>query len=171
MTEPHRRGQDAVLLGAALTGQLVAGSVCAFALDPELDISQYWHTARKVREGFSKGPIHAVAQAPDAYLWLSTEFGVLRLHGVKTVPWQPPKDQDLPSNVIPHLLATRDLTLWIGTGKGVASEKVGKFTQYAELAGRTIFGLIEGREGTVWAGDSGAATGTLCSIRNGESQC
>jgi hypothetical protein len=60
------------------------------ALDPSLDVNQYAHTAWKVREGFSRGGISSIAQSPDGYLWLGTEFGLLRFEGVKAVPWRPP---------------------------------------------------------------------------------
>jgi len=65
---------------------LLSGYPCVFALDPSLDISQYARTAWKVREGFSKGFISSVAQTPDGYLWLGTEFGLLRFDGVRNVP-------------------------------------------------------------------------------------
>jgi hypothetical protein len=39
--------------------------------------SQYTHTAWKVREGFSKGVIFSIAQTPDGYLWLGTEFPLM----------------------------------------------------------------------------------------------
>src|SRR6201991_2352161 len=107
----------------------------AYALDPALDINQYAHTAWKVRDGFAKGFIYAIAQTPDGYLWLGTEFGLLRFDGVRTVPWQPPAGQHLPANFIRGLLASRDGTLWIGTLKGLASWKGGKLTEYQELAG------------------------------------
>jgi signal transduction histidine kinase/ligand-binding sensor domain-containing protein len=122
----------------------------AFALDPALDISQYAHTAWKVRDGFAKGLIYAIAQTPDGYLWLGTEFGLLRFDGVRAVPWMPPNGQ-LPSNDIPTLLVTRDGTFWIGTTKGLASWKDGKLTTYSELNGSRILALLEDRNGTVWA--------------------
>src|SRR6266481_847784 len=118
---------------------LLASRPCTFALDPALDISQYAHTAWKIREGFTKGYIASIAQTPDGYLWLGTEFGLLRFDGVRNVPWQPPPDQHLPSSHILSLLAARDGTLWIGADKGLASRKGGKLTQYPELAGRYIF--------------------------------
>jgi ligand-binding sensor domain-containing protein len=155
-----------------LAGMLLAGCPCAFALDPALDVSQYAHTAWKVREGFTKGFIYSIAQTPDGYLWLGTEFGLLRFDGIRNVPWQPPPGQHLPSSQIASLLAARDGTLWIGTWKGLASWKDGKLTQYPELAGRAIFGLLEDREGTVWAG--GAAfppPGKLCEIQHGSIRC
>ena len=122
----------------------------AFALDPALDISQYAHTAWKVRDGFAKGVIYAIAQTPDGYLWLGTEFGLLRFDGVRAVPWRPPNGQ-LPSNDIPTLLVTRDGTFWIGTTKGLGSWKDGKLTIYSELNGSRILALLEDRNGTVWA--------------------
>ena len=48
----------------------------AFALDPSLDISQYAHSAWKVRDGFVPGAISYIAQTSDGYLWLATEFGL-----------------------------------------------------------------------------------------------
>ena len=119
-------------LGKVLAAVLVAGSSCGFALDPSLDIRQYAHTSWKVRDGFVKGPINAIAQTPDGYLWLGTEFGLLRFDGVRPVPWQLAPDQKLPSNYIRSVLAARDGTLWIGTEKGLASWKDGKLTLVVE---------------------------------------
>jgi signal transduction histidine kinase/ligand-binding sensor domain-containing protein len=133
----------------ALSIQLACCSF-AFALDPALDINQYAHTAWKVRDGFARGFIYAIAQTPDGYLWLGTEFGLLRFDGVRAVPWRPPNGQ-LPSNDIPTLLVTRDGTFWIGTTKGLASWKDGKLTTYSELNGSRVFALLEDRNNTVWA--------------------
>src|SRR4030095_12464878 len=133
-------------------GILLACWSCAFPLNPSLNLKEYAHSAWKVGEGLPRGIIRAIAQTSDGYLWLGTEFGVLRFDGVRSVPWQPPTDQPLPSSQIWSLLASRDGTLWIGTGKGLASWKDGKLTQYAELAGQNIYKLVEDREGTVWAG-------------------
>ena len=143
---------------------------CAFALDPSLDVSQYAHTAWKIREGFSKGVIYAIAQTPDGYLWLGTEFGLLRFDGVRNVPSQPPAGHHLPSNGVYSLLTARDGTLWIGTAKGLASWKDDKFTEYPELAGRFVNRLLEDRDGSVWVGTIGMAS-ELCMIGNGIVHC
>ncbi len=143
----------------------------AFALNPSLDVTQYAHTSWKIRDGFPKGAITSMAQTPDGYLWLGTEFGLVRFDGVRSVPWQPPVDQHLPSSFISSLLTTRDGSLWIGTLKGLASWKDGRFTEYPELAGRGIFKLLEDHEGTLWVSGRLSTGGNLCALQNGKIQC
>jgi ligand-binding sensor domain-containing protein len=118
-------------------GIILACCPCVFALDPSLAISQYGHTAWTTRERFSKGTINAIAQTPDGYLWLGTEFGLLRFDGVRNVPWQPPAGYHLASSNVRSLLGARDGTLWIGTWKRMASWKDGKLIHYPELDGRS----------------------------------
>ncbi|MBV9771724.1 MAG: hypothetical protein JOZ32_19290 [Bryobacterales bacterium] len=146
---------------------------CALALNPALDVSEYAHTAWKLRDGFVKGTIGSISQTPDGYLWLGTEFGLLRFDGVRTVPWQPPQGQHLPSDSVFSLLTARDRTLWIGTSKGLASWKDGKLTQYPELAGQWIRApMLEDSEGTVWVGGVGfPPPAKLCAIHAGHVQC
>ena len=156
-----------------LAGMLIART-CAFALNPTLDVSQYAHTAWKIRDGFAKGSILSIAQTPDGYLWLGTAFGLYRFDGVRNILWQPPPDQHLPSSTITNLVASRDGTLWVGTKNGLSSWKNGKLTQYAELAGLAIRALVEDHEGSIWAGTNGLAgppDGKLCEIRNGSARC
>ena len=161
----------AVSLTLVFACVLLASCPDTFALNPSLDVSQYAHTSWNIRDGFPKGEIAAIAQTPDGYLWLGTEYGLLRFDGVKGVLWHPPANQELPSNWIFSLLVTRDGTLWIGTAKGLASWKDGKLTQYAELAGLYIFKILEDHEGSVWASGAAVTTGNLCAIRNGSVQC
>ena len=127
-----------IVLRATLSAVILSWCACAFALNPSLDVSQYAHTAWKASDGFTKGVILAIAQTPDGYLWLGTEFGLYRFDGVRAIAWQPPAGQDLPSQYIYSLLVTRDGTLWIGTDGGGASWKDGKLTHYQELDGQTI---------------------------------
>jgi ligand-binding sensor domain-containing protein len=147
--------------GFLLAWILLASCPHALALDPSLDVSQYAHTAWRFREGFTKGRIGSIVQTPDGYLWLGTQFGLFRFDGVKNVPWQPPSDQQLPSNVTPKLLAAHDGTLWIGTDKGMASWKDGRLTQYPQLAGKFVTALLEDRDGSVWVGTYMFPTGKL----------
>ena len=155
---------------------LIASGVCALALDPSLDVSQYAHTSWKIREGFGTGTVHEIAQTRDGYLWLATESGLLRFDGVRTVNWQPPPGESLPSNDIRGLIAGRDGTLWLGTAKGLASWKDGKLTQYPDLVGRDVGTLFEDHEGTVWASGTNweagfSAPAQLCAIKGRNIHC
>ena len=154
------------------------GGARVYALDPSLDVTQYAHTAWIFREGFAQGQVTSIAQTPDGYLWLGTEFGLLRFDGVRSVPWHPPVDRRLPNSWIRSLLAAPDGTLWIGTLEGLASWADGKLTEYPELAGRSVNTLLADGEGTVWAGGylggigrMQTSTGTLCAIKNGRAEC
>jgi len=162
-----------VVSGAVIVLVLAAR---AHALNPELDISQYAHTAWKIREGFATGIIHQIAQTQDGYLWLASDFGLLRFDGVRTVPWQPPPGERLPSNDIRGVIVARDSTLWLGTAKGLVSLKNGKLVHYPELDGHDVYALLEDHEGTVWAGGvvwEGAYSqpGKLCAIKHGTTEC
>jgi signal transduction histidine kinase/ligand-binding sensor domain-containing protein len=149
---------------------LLACCRCASALNPSLDINQFAHNSWTIRDGFFKSVIYSIAQTPDGYLWLGTEFGLLRFDGVRSVTWQPPSGEHLPSTYIRSVLAGRDGRLWIGTTEGLVSWKDGKLTHYAELAGQNVHALLEDREGVIWAGGS-LPTGKLCAIRRGSAQC
>ena len=126
VVEIMRRQRRAVIpLSMLLASVLFPCAPAAYALDPALDVSQYAHKAWNTRDGFPRDGIHAIAQTPDGYLWLGTEFGLFRFDGVRAIPWQEPADQHLPTNKIQSLLVTRDGALWIGTWKGLASWKGG----------------------------------------------
>lgn len=150
---------------------LLVCRVDAFALDSSLDVSQYAHTAWKVGEVLPSGLIRAIAQTPDGYLWLGTEFGLLRFDGVRAVPWQPPAGQHLPTSDIRSLQGARDGRLWIGTFRGLASWKDGKLSHYPELDGQVIEALLEDREGTIWVAGWAPSVGRLCRIQSDDIQC
>jgi signal transduction histidine kinase/ligand-binding sensor domain-containing protein len=167
----ERRGASRTQAKAYSTLILLACCPCASALNPSLDINQYAHKAWTVRDGFFKGNIYSIAQTPDGYLWLATEFGLVRFDGVRSVPWEPPAGEHLPSSNIRQLVSARDGRLWIGTLKGMASWKDGKLTQYRELAGLYVETVLEDREGTIWAGAYATPAGRLCAIRSGTVRC
>jgi len=61
---------------AMSTPSLLLGTPPVLALNPSLDVSQYAHNAWSIGDGFFKGNIYSIAQTPDGYLWLGTEFGL-----------------------------------------------------------------------------------------------
>ena len=149
--EKARKNVGCRWLGFILTGLLLVYSPGAYALNPELDVSQYAHTVWRVRDAFTPGAILAIAQTPDGYLWLGTEFGLYRFDGVRAIPWHSPSGAELLSGLIYCLLVARDGTLWIGTQDGAASWKDGKLRRYPELDGQSIGSFLEDREGAIWS--------------------
>jgi signal transduction histidine kinase/ligand-binding sensor domain-containing protein len=170
MRTARARTRRVVALALAFAGVL-AWCPSAFALNTALDISQYAHTAWKIREGFSKGRVTSIAQTPDGYLWLGTEFGLLRFDGIRHVLWQPPAGESFRSSFIRTLFTARDGTLWIGTLKELASLRDGQLTRHKEFDGWIVDSMSEDREGTVWAGGQTASTGRLCAIHTGSVRC
>ena len=166
--------KSALALIPICTISLLLGATPVLALDPALDVSQYAHSSWTVRDGFSQGNVYAMAQTPDGYLWLGSEFGLFRFDGIHAVAWQPPAGQQLPDKNINALLVTRDGTLWIGTFAGLATWSDGRFTLRPELGRDFVASLFEGSDGTVWAGSLGhgaSSAGRLCAIRIGSTQC
>ena len=72
----------------------------ADALDPTRHISQYGHTAWRVRDGFLGARPNAIAQTADGYLWIGTDTGLVRFDGVRFVLWTPPAGKQLPSPAV-----------------------------------------------------------------------
>jgi signal transduction histidine kinase/ligand-binding sensor domain-containing protein len=62
-----------------------AASVClihtAYAIDPNRAISQYVHDQWGTEKGFPKGPVYAITQTADGYLWIGTDAGLVRFDG------------------------------------------------------------------------------------------
>jgi hypothetical protein len=136
--------------GLFVFGVLLSLASAAAGLDPQTALTQYGHTAWRVRDGVFAGSPSALAQTADGFLWIGADAGLIRFDGVRFTPWEPPPGARLPDEHIVSLLASRDGSLWIGTAKGLARWQGGRLTVYAHL-GR--FGaLIEDRHGTIWAG-------------------
>ncbi len=156
-----------VVLGA-MSILLLCTLLCtgASALNPSLELNQYAHTAWPAREQFI-GATQSIVQTSDGYLWLGTEFGIVRFDGIRFSPWTPPAGERLPSSNINTLLTAHDGTLWIGTIDGLASFNKGRLTRYPAIAGEPVFSLLEDHNGAVWVG----LRDRLCTIRNGSVEC
>jgi PAS domain S-box-containing protein len=163
------RRRNAIVSAWVLASALLASPSDTLALDPSLRIGQYAHTSWTVRDGYSLGAVFAMAQTPDGYLWLASEFGLTRFDGLNFVPWQPPAGQELPDKPY-SLLVSRDGTLWIGTFAGLVSWNGVELTRYPQIDKVFVTSLLEDREGTVWAGAL-AKEGHLCEVRKGRAQC
>ena len=52
-----------------------------YAVDPDRVMSQYVHDQWSTEQGFPRGPVYAIAQTGDGYLWIATEAGLIRFDG------------------------------------------------------------------------------------------
>ena len=145
---------------------LLAPHPVALAAEVALDLTQYAHTAWTDSEGL-KGQINSIAQTPDGYLWLATEFGLVRFDGVRFVPSGARAGTPVPSRDVLCVLAAHTGTLWVGTLDGLARWDKGQLTQYPEFKGQPVLALLEDHEGTVWAGGPRG----LCAIREKKVEC
>jgi ligand-binding sensor domain-containing protein len=53
----------------------------AWAVDPDRAISQYVHDEWGPEQGFPKGPVYAITQTTDGYIWIGTDEGLVRFDG------------------------------------------------------------------------------------------
>ena len=53
----------------------------AYAIDPNRAMSQYVRDRWGTDQGFPRGPVYAITQTADGYLWIGTEAGLMRFDG------------------------------------------------------------------------------------------
>ena len=53
----------------------------AYAIDPKRAMSQYVRERWGTEQGFPRGPVYAITQAADGYLWIGAEAGLIRFDG------------------------------------------------------------------------------------------
>jgi len=66
--------------GMCLAVGIFAASA-GYAIDPDRAISQYVLDRWGSEEGFPRGPVYAITQTSDGYLWIGTEAGLVRFDG------------------------------------------------------------------------------------------
>jgi signal transduction histidine kinase/ligand-binding sensor domain-containing protein len=66
-------------------------SIDAKAIDPERAMSQYIHDRWESDKGFPGGPVYAITQTADGYLWIAAEKGLVRFDGLSFRLFQPPE--------------------------------------------------------------------------------
>jgi signal transduction histidine kinase/ligand-binding sensor domain-containing protein len=54
----------------------------SYAIDPNRAMSQYIHDQWGPEQGFPRGPVYAIAQSSDGYLWIGTQAGLVRFDGL-----------------------------------------------------------------------------------------
>ena len=148
---PSRPGLAALVAGCALA---IAPPAAA---EPDVPLSEYVVTSWTTKDGLPSDVIWAVAQDPEGYLWLGTNGGLVRFDGVRFVAVDGGTNAQLPRSPSRSVYVGRDGTLWIGFSErgGISRLRDGVVTNYGEQDGlprAIITGIIEDRNGVVWAG-------------------
>src|SRR5882672_3399738 len=126
----------------------------AHALDPRRSNTQFTHTAWSAKDGIP-GPVRAIAQSGDGYLWLGTEAGLYRFDGLRFVPYDPSRSEHPHGPAVLSLLAARDGSLWMGFGSGgIGRLRDGQVTHFPPGQGVPeggILSIVEDDAGSIWA--------------------
>src|SRR5258708_31233327 len=123
-----------------MIGMMLA--IPAKALDPQKFISQFTPTSWTAKDGIP-GPVRAIAQTPDGYLWLGTEAGLYRFDGLRFAAWKPSSGQQLPDSSVLSLCVARDGSLWIGFGSGgITQLRHGHLKNYSHADGVPTGGIL-----------------------------
>jgi signal transduction histidine kinase len=138
-------------LCAGMTALLLTAP--AYALSPDLKISQFFHTAWTAKEGAPTG-IQSLAQTSDGYLWMGAQAGLFRFDGIHFERIDAVNKQALPATNVHIVWAAPSGGLWVGYGFGGASFiNNGSLTNYGEREGlpvASVRSFAQDKSGTVW---------------------
>jgi ligand-binding sensor domain-containing protein/signal transduction histidine kinase len=92
---------------------LVCFANSARALSSHKAISQYIRDEWGAEQGFPGGPIYAIAQTPDGYLWIGAEKGLVRFDGLHFRLFKASDSSTLPAGPILGLAVDGNGDLWV----------------------------------------------------------
>ncbi len=142
------------------------------AIDPQTRLTQYGHTAWRVRDGYFAGAPSAIAQTSDGYIWIGTGAGLLRFDGSRFETFHPSQGKDLSSNYIVSLASAKDGNLFVGTAVGLDQINHGRVRSFSGGQGR-VNQIILDSHGDAWYARSRTrdSTGPLCRVRTSDIRC
>ena len=141
------------LLAGLLLGTVVSPLPAADLRDV---LTDYMLTSWSRKDGLT-GPVWAIAQDGDGFLWVGTDTGLVRFDGVRFLAWEQMSETPLPRVPIRSLRLAADGALWVGFGGtgGIARIQRKRARLYGtdgDNALGAITALAQDRDGTMWAG-------------------
>ncbi len=126
----------------------------ARALDPGRSIEQYVHETWDVGDGLPEGPVLALHQTADGYLWLGTLNGLIRFDGLRFASMAAGVRGSSPLGACRDLLEDSAGTLFAAFDGGVAAFDGDAFRVFsAKTSKPPVFrALALGPEDTLWVG-------------------
>ncbi len=136
-------------------------------------LSGYMMNSWTLSEGIPVGPVYAMAQDHEGYLWLGITGGVVRFDGTRFTRWDAIHPTPLPRADVRALSSARDGTLWAGfdrTGGTVTVAALRDGNVVFSPAGTpphdAVTSIVEDHTGSVWA----VSDGLLYRLRRGSWQ-
>ena len=131
-------------------------------------LTDYNVTAWGDRDGLPRGAIRALAQDGAGYLWIGTEYALVRFDGVRFLTWESLGHTPLPRAAVQTLRVSRDGSLWVGLDhpSGLArlqGDTVQTFRPADGLPAGPVQSIVEDSTGVIWA----ATTNGLFAFANG----
>jgi signal transduction histidine kinase/ligand-binding sensor domain-containing protein len=133
-------------------------------------LSGYTLNSWTLADGMPIGPVSAMVQDPEGYLWLGTPSGVVRFDGARFTPWDALYPAPLPHREVRALSLARDGTFWIGFDRAAGGTSVGAwkrgdltFPSAGAAPQAATTAILADTRGCVWA----VADGALSRWRHG----
>ena len=140
----------------AVAAMLASCLICVFflpdtlhALDPNVHVTQYMHTAFRTQDGSLAAGMYHIAQTSDGFLWfLSLPGDLYRFDGVRIGPWQLPAATSI--NKVKNIFADHKGGLWVLGSHEIVRLKEGVVTSHFDLEGTMFEGISEDPDGSLW---------------------
>ncbi len=130
-------------------------------MDPNRAVSQYVRDTWGSQQGLPPGPIYAIAQTPDGYLWLGTEHGLVRFDGVNFKLFLPTVSGEPPARTVLGLETDSSGDLWVRvSGPSLLRYRDGQFSRVLSdpaVPVSLVTAMARGRDGrlllsSMWSG-------------------
>jgi signal transduction histidine kinase/ligand-binding sensor domain-containing protein len=125
----------------------------AYALDPSWAMSQYIRHRWGSDRGFGGGPVYAIAQTGDGYLWIASEKGLVRFDGLTFRLFEPPGLTSSSSPAVLGVVAAPDGSLWARLrGPALVRYRGGAFEDLLgvlDLPDNVVTALLRSNDGAV----------------------
>lgn len=144
----RRTGWRAALLGVLAA---LATPTGADAIDPQRALSQYIRDRWGPERGFPGGPVYAISQTPDGYLWIAAEKGLVRFDGFAFELFTPTGPEAGSGPTVLGLSVDADGDLWARQrGPSLVRRRNGRFepVRLTDAPGTVVTAMAAARDGS-----------------------
>lgn len=122
--EPKRFRRSSWIVAAI---SLACLTPTVYAIDPSREPSQYIREQWGSEQGYPGGPVYAITQTSDGYLWIGTEKGLVRFDGLTFRLFQHSNTPALPTGPVLGLATDGEGKLWLRLRTSILRYSEGKF--------------------------------------------